>query len=170
MRENGPRARARRKFRATPGSRHNHRVAENLLDRKFDAATADRAWVDDITYVWTREGWLCLAVVMDLFPRLVVGWSMGKRITRELTMEALRISLWRRKPKFGLSVHHDRGSQYACDDYRGLLEAIGVELSMSRKGNCWDNAVAESFFGTLKTELVHHRDYRTRDEAKADIF
>lgn len=170
MRANGIRARQRRKFRATTDSKHNHPVAENRLNREFVALAPDRVWVGDITYVWTREGWLYLAVVMDLFSRLVVGWSMGSRITRELTMSALRMTICRRKPRAGLLAHHDRGSQYACSDYRKLLKTSGIELSMSRKGDCWDNAVAESFFGTLKTELVHHRNYRTRDEARADIF
>lgn len=170
MRLNGIQARSRRKFRATTDSKHNHPVAENRLNREFSVPAPDRVWVGDITYAWTREGWLYLAVVIDLFSRLVVGWSMGDRITRNLTMGALRMALWRRKPKTGLLAHHDQGSQYACSDYRRLLKAHGVELSMSRKGDCWDNAVAESFFGTLKTELVHDRDYWTRSEAKGDIF
>jgi len=170
MRLNGIRARQHKKFRATTDSRHSYAVAENLLNREFSVKFPDQVWAGDITYVWTRDGWLFLAVVLDLYSRLVVGWSMCDRITRRLTMGALRMGLWRRKPQTGLLVHQDRGSQYACDDYQSLLEENGIVCSMSRKGDCWDNAVMESFFHTLKTELVHHRDYLTRAEARADIF
>ncbi len=170
MRANGIRARQIRKFRVTTDSKHNNPVAQNVLDRKFDVGSADRAWASDITYVWTREGWLYLAVVIDLFNRMVVGWSMGNRITQELTLSALRMALWKRKPGRGLLSHSDRGSQYTSKAYRELLNDHGIVCSMSRKGNCWDNAVAESFVHTLKTELVYHEDYGTRAEARADIF
>ena len=170
MRKNGIRARQARKFRVTTDSKHDNPVAENVLDRQFDVGSPDRAWVSDITYVWTREGWLYLAVVIDLFNRMVVGWSMGNRITQELTLSALRMALWKRKPGRGLLSHSDRGSQYTSKAYRELLDDHGIICSMSRKGNCWDNAVAESFFHTLKTELVYHEDYVTRTEAKSDIF
>jgi transposase InsO family protein len=170
MRANGIRALQTKKFRVTTDSKHNNPVAQNVLDRKFDVGSADRAWASDITYVWTREGWLYLAVVIDLFNRMVVGWSMGNRITQELTLSALRMALWKRKPGRGLLSHSDRGSQYTSVAYRKLLSDHGIVCSMSRKGNCWDNAVAESFFHTLKTELVYHEDYATRAEAKSDIF
>jgi len=170
MRANGIRALQKRKFRVTTDSKHNNPVAGNVLDRKFDVGSPDRAWVSDITYVWTREGWLYLAVVIDLFNRMVVGWSMGSRITQELTLSAFKMALWKRKPDRGLLSHSDRGSQYTSKDYRKLLSDHGIVCSMSRKGNCWDNAVAESFFHTLKTELVYHEDYATRAEAKGDIF
>lgn len=170
MRQNGIRALQKKKFRVTTDSKHDNPVVENLLDRKFDIGSPDRAWSSDITYVWTREGWLYLAVVIDLFNRMVVGWSMGSRITQELTLSALRMALWKRKPGRGLLSHSDRGSQYTSKDYRKLLSDHGIVCSMSRKGNCWDNAVAESFFHTLKTELVYHEDYETRAEAKGDIF
>jgi len=171
MRKNGIRARQIRKFRVTTDSKHDNPVAQNVLDRKFDVGSPDRAWASDITYVWTREGWLYhLAVVIDLFNRMVVGWSMGNRITQELTLSALRMALWKRKPGRGLLSHSDRGSQYTSKAYRKLLSDHGIICSMSRKGNCWDNAVAESFFHTLKTELVYHEDYATRAEAKSDIF
>ena len=170
MRANGIRVRQIRKFRVTTDSKHNNPVAQNVLDRKFDVGSPDRAWATDITYVWTREGWLYLAVVIDLFNRMIVGWSMGNRITQELTLSALRMALWKRKPGRGLLSHSDRGSQYTSKAYRELLDDHGIVCSMSRKGNCWDNAVAESFFHTLKTELVYHEDYGTRAEAKSDVF
>jgi transposase InsO family protein len=127
-------------------------------------------WVGDITYLWTQQGWLYLAVVIDLYSRKVVGWSMGKRLTSSLVCDALRMALWRRRPPKGQLIHHsDRGVQYASRPFRRLLKAHGVEGSMSRKGDCWDNAVVESFFGSLKSERVHWRSYQTREEARADI-
>jgi len=170
MRDNGIRALQRRKFRVTTDSKHNDHVAPNVLDRKFSVPVPNRAWVTDITYVWTREGWLYLAVVIDLFNRMVVGWSMGNRITQELALSALRMALWKRKPGRGLLHHSDRGSQYTSKSYQQLLNDHGIVCSMSRKGNCWDNAVAESFFHTIKTELVYHENYKTRNQAKLDIF
>jgi putative transposase len=165
----GVAARQKRKFKATTDSSHELPVAPNLLGRDFSAPAPDRAWVSDITYVWTREGWLYLAVVIDLFSRMVVGWSMDKRITRRIVIDALRMGVGRRRPTPGLMHHSDRGVQYCSSDFQNLLEAFKMTCSMSRKGDCWDNAVAESFFGTLKTERVFFADYKTRDEARRDI-
>jgi len=170
MRENGIRAKQARRFKATTDSDHNDPVAPNLLDREFHVDVPDRVWAADLTYIWTREGWLYLAVILDLFSRRVVGWSMSKRITSQLTLEALSVALWSRKPSPGLLHHSDRGSQYTCGDYRDVLDEHGVLCSMSRKGDCWDNAVAESFFKTLKVERVNDRDYWTREEAQMDII
>jgi putative transposase len=165
----GVSARQKRKFKATTDSSHEFPVAPNLLGREFSAEAPDRVWVSDITYVWTREGWLYLAVVIDLFSRMVVGWSIGERITRRLVMDALRMGAGRRRPAPGLVHHSDRGVQYCSGDFRSLITAFGMTCSMSRKGDCWDNAVAESFFGKLKTERVFFADYKTRDEARRDI-
>jgi putative transposase len=169
MRENGIRAKQARRFKATTDSDHNEPVAPNLLDRQFEVDRSDRVWTADITYIWTREGWLYLAVILDLFSRRVVGWSLGKRIDAQLTLRALRAALWSRKPPPGLLHHSDRGSQYACSDYQDMLDEHGILCSMSRKGDVWDNAVSESFFKTLKVERVNDRDYWTREEAKTDI-
>ena len=170
MRENDIRAKQVRKFRATTDSKHSYAVAPNLLQRDFQADMPNQKWLTDITYIWTREGWLYLAAVMDLFSRPIVGWSMSRRMTKELVLEALAMAVEHRRPGPGLIHHSDRGSQYACGDYRRALTDHGMVCSMSRKGDCWDNAPMESFFHTLKTELVHHRDYQTRNQAKADIF
>lgn len=170
MRETGIAAKTKRRFKITTDSKHNLPVAENLLDRRFEQPAPNKAWVSDISYVLTREGWLYLAVVQDLFSRQIIGWSMGSRITSRLTVQALQMALDRRRPSPGLMVHSDRGSQYASDHYQRLLIQHDIECSMSRKGNCWDNAVMESFFRTLKTELVYWRDYETRFEAKRSIF
>lgn len=159
-----------KKFRATTDSRHDLPVAPNLLERQFDVAEPDRVWVSDITYLWTREGWLYLAVVLDLFHRQVVGWSMSHRIDKKLVMDALRMGIWRRRPSPGLILHSDRGSQYCSHAFQKLLETNHLVSSMSRKGDCWDNAVAESFFGSLKTERVFYTNYRTREEARRDVF
>jgi putative transposase len=170
MRKYGIRPRTRRKFRVTTDSKHCMPVADNLLSRRFISAGPNQAWVSDVTYIWTLEGWLYLATVIDLHSRIVVGWSMSERIDRILVLDALWMAINRRNPGAGLIHHSDRGSQYASDDYQKLLTGHGMRCSMSRKGDCWDNAVAESFFGSLKTELVHHRVYRTREEARRDIF
>jgi putative transposase len=170
MREQGLRARRKRRFKATTDSSHGFRVAPNVVARKFDVPAPNNTWVTDITYVWTREGWLYLAVILDLFSRRVVGWSMSEEITRKLALDALTMALARRHPPRGLIHHSDRGSQYASGDYRKLLRANGIVCSMSRRGNCWDNAVAESFFSTLKLELVYEHDWPTRGEARAAIF
>ncbi len=170
MTELGLQSRRKRKFRATTDSSHDLPVAENVLDRKFEVDAPDVAWVTDITYVWTSEGWLYLAAILDLFSRRVVGFAMSNRIDRALTLEALRMAVGRRTPNAGLVHHSDRGSQYASGDYQKALDELGVVCSMSRKGNCWDNAVAESFFATLKTELVYLTKFKTREEAKRAIF
>jgi putative transposase len=165
----GVTARQTKKFRTTTDSGHDLPVAPNLLGREFSVDAPDKVWVGDITYVWTREGWLYLAVVLDLFSRMVVGWSLGDRITRRLVMDALRMGVGRRRPEPGLMYHSDRGVQYCSSDFQELLTAFSMTCSMSRKGDCWDNAVAESFFGTLKTERVPPGGYGTKDEARRDI-
>ncbi len=170
MSANGIRTRGRRKFVATTDSKHDLPVAENVLGRDFSVAEPDRVWVSDITYIPTDEGWLYLAGVVDLCSRTAVGWSMSEGLERQLVMDALKMAYLRRRPCKGLIHHSDRGSQYASADYRQLLSDYGMQMSMSRKGDCWDNAVMESFFGTLKKELVHHRRYRTREEARREIF
>jgi putative transposase len=153
----------------TTDSRHGHGVAPNLLARQFDVEQADQAWVGDITYVWTAEGWLYVSVLLDLYSRKVVGWAMSAHIDAELVQAALQMAVGRRQPAPGLLHHTDRGSQYACQAYQGLLVAQGIRCSMSRKGECLDNAVAERFFGSLKGERTAHRAYATRQEARADI-
>jgi putative transposase len=170
MRDNGIRAKTKRKFRVTTDSRHDHPVAPNRLDRQFEVAAPNTVWVADISYIPTREGWLYLAVVLDLFSRQVVGWAMDRQMPQELTLAALDMAIQRRRPLPGCMHHSDRGSQYAAGDYQKQLVQYGMVCSMSRKGNCWDNAPMESFFHSLKTELVHHCDYQTRDEARRDIF
>jgi len=129
----------------------------------------DQTWVADITYIPTRQGWLYLATVLDVHTRMIVGWAMDARMTRELVLAALRMAYWKRKPAPGLIHHSDRGSQYCSQDYRDLLKQYGMQASMSRKGNCWDNAVMESFYNSLKNERVFHQDYATREQAKADL-
>lgn len=174
MRANGIRAKQTRKFHVTTtDSSHAHPIAENVLDRKFSVAdiiAPNRVWASDITYIPTTEGWLYLAVILDLFSRRVVGWSMKHTMERLLTLDALRMALSQRTPGLGVLHHSDRGSQYACGDYRELLRQNGMTCSMSRKGDCWDNAVAESFFATLKKELVNDAAWQTREEARAALF
>lgn len=170
MRESGLVVRRKKLFKVTTNSRHHYPVAPNLLERQFDVAEPDRAWVADITYLWTAEGWLYLAVVLDLYSRRVVGWALKKRMTAALVTEALLMALWRRKPASGLIHHSDRGSQYACTEYQQVLKDHGAVCSMSRKGNCWDNAVMERFFGSLKRERTDLRLYATREELRADVI
>lgn len=170
MSELGLQSRRKRRFKATTDSKHTLPVAENVLDRKFEVDAPNVAWVTDITYVWTSEGWLYLAAILDLFSRRVVGFAMSERIDRQLALDALTAAIGRRLPNVGLVHHSDRGSQYASGDYQDALSAAGVVCSMSRKGNCWDNAVAESFFATLKTELVYLRRFATKTEAREAIF
>jgi putative transposase len=165
MRENGIWARIRRRFRHTTDSNHKLPVAPNLLDQDFNAASPNQAWVGDITYIWTAEGWAYLAVLLDLFSRRVVGWALRKSLNRELAVSALKRALRRRRPAPGLVHHTDRGSQYASAEYRAILAQHGARGSMSAAGNCYDNAVAESFFATLKKELVHGCAFETRSEA-----
>jgi transposase InsO family protein len=172
MREQQIRARTSRKFvPRTTDSRHGQPVAANVLDRQFDSATRpNQTWAADITYVPTDEGWLYLAGVIDLCSRKIVGWSMADHMRTDLVADALRMAVTRRSPVKGLLHHSDRGVQYASDDYQRLLQTNGVLCSMSNKGDCWDNAVMESFWGTLKTELVNHEHYATREQARASIF
>ena len=171
MRGQGLRAKVKRKFvPRTTDSAHCQPVAPNVLDRQFDAQAPNRKWAGDITYIPTDEGWLYLAGVMDLHSRRIVGWSMAQHMQTDLVADALRMALARRQPPHGLLHHSDRGVQYASDDYQGLLGRHGIQVSMSGKGDCWDNAVMESFWATLKTELVHHEQYATRDQARQSIF
>ena len=170
MRQSGLRATTARKFRHTTDSNHRLPVAQNVLDRQFEASGPNEKWVSDITYVWTHEGWLYLAAVEDLYSRKVVGWSLGERLTSELVNEALRMAIGRQLPMMDLMAHSDRGSQYASGSYQRLLASRGITCSMSRKGNCWDNAPMESFFATLKKELVHQERYATREEARQSLF
>jgi putative transposase len=170
MKENGIQAKHRKKFKATTNSNHKLPVAKNRLGRNFHAKKANQAWVSDITYIRTDEGWLYLAAFIDLFSRKVVGWSMSERMTSDLVVGAFRMALFRQKRKAPNVVHSDRGVQYASEVFRAELKAHGCKQSMSKKGDCWDNAVAESFFGTLKTELVHHEKYKTREQARLNIF
>lgn len=169
MKAAGVSVKQRKRFKVTTDSNHNKPVYDNVLNRQFDVAQPNQAYVGDITYIWTQEGWLYLAVVIDLYSRKVVGWSMDKRMNAALVCNALMMAIWQRQPSSGLIVHSDQGSQYASHDYRKVITQQGFTGSMSRKGNCWDNAVAESFFGTLKQERVQWRHYQTRLEAAADI-
>ena len=159
----------KRPYRVTTDSKHRKPVAPNLLDRRFDGWNLNRAWVADITYLHTVEGWLYLAVVMDLASRRIVGWSMSDRLHAELVCQALQMAYWRRKPAPGLIMHSDRGSQYASDRYRRLIKDFRMLQSMSRKANCWDNSPMESFFKTLKVERVYQLRYETRAQARLDI-
>ena len=170
MRESGVFVRYRKKYKVTTNSNHKKPLFKNVLNRQFTTCYPDQAYVSDITYVHTQEGWLYLAVFIDLFSRKVVGWSMSSRMTADLVCNALKMAIWQRKPKRGLIVHSDRGSQYSSHEYRKLLTMYGCIGSMSRKGNCWDNAVAESFFGSLKQERVQWRHYLTRYEAQQDVL
>jgi putative transposase len=171
MRHHGIRARAPRRFRVcTTDSRHDLPIAPNRLDQNFAAERPNQVWLADVTYVPTSEGWLYLAVVLDLFSRKIVGWAMRDHMRAELTIAALTMAIQRQKPPPGLIHHSDRGSQYAAADYRKVLGAAGMIQSMSRKGNCWDNAPMESCLGTIKTELVHEARYPTRDAARQDLF
>ena len=171
MKDLGLVAKTKKRYKInTTNSNHNLPIAPNLLERDFYAAFPDEKWVGDITYIPTNEGWLYLATVIDLYSRRVIGWSMDDNMQTSLVNDALNMALISRKPPKGLIWHTDRGSQYASYSHRDLLELHGIEQSMSRKGNCWDNAVAESFFHTLKTELVYHKVYETRAQANQSIF
>lgn len=170
MRENGIRARHKRRYKATTDSKHNLPVAPNRLDRNFAPAAPNQVWTADLTYIWTDEGWLYLAVVLDLFNREIVGWSIKPRMTADIVVDALTMAWFRRKPAPGLIHHSDRGSQYASHAFQARLQEYGMICSMSRKGNCWDNAPSESFFNSLKNERVHGTRYETRAAAEADLF
>jgi transposase InsO family protein len=171
MHHHGIRAIMARPRRAkTTDSRHDCPIAPNLIDRHFIAAAPNRIWLADITYVETAQGWLYLATVLDLYSRKIVGWAMDDHLRTDLPLAALMMAIAAQRPAAGLIHHSDRGVQYASASYRNVLQSAGFQASMSRKGNCWDNAPMESFFHTLKTELVHHRQYATRAEATRDIF
>ena len=170
MKSKGIAAKTKRKFKATTNSKHNLPVAPNLLEQNFSVDAPNKVWVSDITYIWTNEGWLYLATVIDLYSRMVVGWAMSARIDRELVIRALNAAIEQRAPKPGIIFHSDRGVQFCSNDFRVLLEMNGFKQSMSRKGNCYDNAVAESFFHSLKTELIFFENYATRASARSSIF
>ena len=173
MRERGIKGKQRKRFRRTTNSKHEHPIAENVLNRCFDPqeiGAPDVVWAGDTTYIWTLEGWLYLAVILDLFSRRVIGWSMRHTLEADLALDALKMALDQRQPKAGVIHHTDRGVQYACKDYRKSLTDRGMVCSMSRKGNCWDNAVSESFFATLKSELIETRVWETREQVRAAIF
>jgi len=158
------------KWRVTTDSAHRFPVVANHLNRQFTVAAPNQAWAGDLTYSWRREGWLYLAILLDLYSRAVIGWAVGNRLTGELTQQALHMALQRRHSQPGLLHHSDRGSQYAATAYQQQLQSAGITGSISRRGNCWDNACVESFFGTLKRELIYHRQYHTREETKQEIF
>ena len=170
LRRQGLRPVYKRPYRVTTDSTHHQPIAPNVLARRFDGWKVNQAWVGDVSYVATGEGWLYLACVMDLASRRIVGWSMSDRIKTDLVCQALKSAYWRRKPPVGLIMHSDRGSQYASDSHRTLIKDYGMIQSMSRKANCWDNAAMESFFKTLKVERIHQLRYDTRAVAKLDIM
>lgn len=164
---------ARRKRRRSPtdtGVRPEHSIAANMLERQFEADAPNRKWVADFTYLWTAEGWLFVAAVLDLYSRRIVGWSMSGSMTAQLVSDALLMALWRRGKPDELLHHSDQGSQYTSEDFQRLLRDHGIVCSMSRRGDCWDNAAMESFFSSLKTERTSRKHYATRDEARADVF
>jgi transposase InsO family protein len=169
MKSLGLKVQQKRKYKLTTDSRHDLPVANNVLNRDFSPAAPNRAWGTDISYLWTQQGWIYLAVVIDLYSRRVVGWSIDRRMKKALVMRALMMAINLRKPPPGLICHSDRGSQYASHDYRKLLKQHGMICSMSRKGDCWDNAPVERFFSSLKREWTGNRLYRTRHEAMADV-
>jgi putative transposase len=170
MRENEWRARAAKKFKATTNSNHKLPVAPNLLQQKFSASKTNEKYVSDITYIWTEEGWLYLAVVMDLCSRMVVGWSMSERMTSQLVIDALQMAIWRRKRPQGVIIHSDRGSQYCSHDYQKLLTENGFICSMSKRGDCYDNASMESWNHSFKVEAIHGEKFKTRADAKNHVF
>jgi transposase InsO family protein len=170
MRKNNIKAKTKKRFKVTTHSKHKHPTSANLLNQDFTAQHPDQVWVSDITYLWTREGWLYLAVILDLFSRRIVGWAMSHRLGQEFVLNAFQQALWRRRPGSGVIFHSDQGVQYACTAFRNLLKEHKFIQSMSGKGNCYDNAVAESFFHTLKTELVYFETYHTREDARNSVF
>ena len=170
MRQMGLKAKTPRRFKLTTDSRHSFPVAANTLKRNFDVDAPNKVWTADITYVWTFEGWLYLAIVMDLYSRQIVGWAMNKSMQKQFVLDALAMAYWQRKPSKGLLHHSDRGSQYACHDYRRVLKSYGMEASMSRKGNCWDNAPTERFFRSLKSERLTAYSFATRKQAEMEIL
>lgn len=169
MRQNGISARPKRRFRRTTDSNHDYPIADNILERNFDVDRPDQVWVSDITYLWTLQGWLYLAVVIDLFSRRVVGWSLANHMKTQLVLSALRMALGHRVPESGMVHHSDRGVQYASKEYRKVLKEHGIRCSMSRKGNCWDNAVSESFFATIEKELIDDEVWTSHKQARPAI-
>lgn len=159
-----------KRFKVTTDSSHGEPVSPNVLDRQFDVAAPNQVWTTDITYVWTLEGWLYVAIVVDLFSRQVVGWAMADHMRASLCVQALQMAFWRRKPVAGLLHHSDRGSQYASAEYRGHLKSMGMRQSMSRKGNCWDNSPTERVFRSLKHEQLNDEKFATRDQAKLSVI
>ncbi len=170
MRENNIYAKTKLKYKATTDSKHNNAVAPNLLEQNFKTSSPNKVWVSDITFIMTCEGWLYLVVIIDLYSRKVVGWSVSDRINKELIIDSFLKAYNSRKPNPGLIHHSDRGSQYASKEFQKLLKNVGAKCSMSGKGNCYDNAVAESFFNSLKTESLKEHNFKTREEAKSVIF
>lgn len=170
MRKNDIKAKRKKKFKVTTNSKHNYPISPNLLNRNFSAIGINQKWVSDITYIYTKEGWLYLSAILDLCSRKIVGWSMSHRLTKDITIKALKQAMTGRKIFEGIILHSDRGSQYACNAFRKLIVKNKILQSMSGKGNCYDNAVMESFFKTLKSDLVYWEKYATRDEAKRSIF
>lgn len=170
MKDEEIRSRTRKKFKATTNSDHEKPIYPNILNQDFTTTSPGEVWVSDITYVWTSEGWLYLASVMDLYSRKIIGFHMGSRLTKELVLTALERAMINQPPKEGLIHHSDRGSQYASHEYTNKLKEANIEISMSRKGNCYDNACIESFHSALKKELIYQQKYRTRDEAEMSIF
>jgi transposase InsO family protein len=164
------RVKLRRRFRVTTKADPSHTPAPNVLARRFEASRPDERWVTDITYLWTQQGWCYLAVILDLFSRAVVGWAVDRTMSTELPLRALDMAFRRRRPQAGLLHHSDRGCQYTSGEYRHALAQLGVEVSMSRTGNCWDNAVAESFFATMKTELFYRSSWATTEELRSALF
>lgn len=170
MRKHGWRAKAAKKFKATTNSNHKLPVSPNLLQQNFTASKPNEKWVSDITYIWTEEGWLYLAVVMDLYSRMVVGWSISERMTSRLVIDALQMAIWRRKKPWGVIIHSDRGSQYCSHEYQRLLAENGFICSMSKRGDCYDNACMESWNHSFKIEAIHGERFLTRADAKSHVF
>jgi transposase InsO family protein len=164
------RAKTKKKFKATTKQNTKDKPSENLLKGNFNASSANQIWTGDITYIWTSEGWLYLAVVMDIYSRKIIGWSIDKRVNKQLVVRALIMAMINSSPDKGVIFHSDRGSQYTSEKFRELLELFGIVQSMSSTGNCYDNAITESFFHTLKTELIYWQRFQTREEAKRSIF
>jgi putative transposase len=170
MRKAGVKCKQRKRYKVTTQSNHRYPIASNVLNREFTVKTANEVWVADITYLWTQEGWLYLAAVLDVYSRRIVGWSMADHMKEQLVENALIMAIKRRQPVKGLLHHSDQGCQYASDKYQHLLNQNGIRVSMSRKGNCWDNSVMERFFGSLKTERTDGKNYVTREQARMDII
>jgi putative transposase len=170
MRQQALRARPKRRARPVDSRIGNPSIAPNILDRQFVALEPNQKWVADFTYLWTAEGWLYVAVVLDLFARRIIGWSMKPEMTSQLVIDVLMMAVWRRGKPLSVMHHSDRGSQYTSEQFQKLLSELGINCSMSRAGNCWDNSAVESFFSSLKTERTANKTYRTRNEARADVF